>query len=171
MATTAPASAAYAATAAGPATITRSVHVAFANCKAQHVTLSTTAPTHPFPPTEQVALTVQLRNTGNTTCGAPLAKGVPQARQRLTVGPCGALSMTVRNARGVNVYPGRQIFFCPEETGLRLGPHSTLRAQAYWNQAAYPGSGPSPKSHHAPPGTYRLVVDRAVPISVTLTSG
>ncbi|HEX4433462.1 MAG TPA: hypothetical protein VH012_01440 [Acidimicrobiales bacterium] len=170
-ATATPAGAAYAASAARPATITRAAHVAFANCKAQHVTLRVTAPDRAFPPTEQVVVTVQLRNAGNTTCGAPLAKGVPQARQRFTVGPCGALPMTVRNAQGVSVYPGGQIFFCPEQTGLRLGPHSTLRALAYWNQVAYVGPGPSPKSHHAPPGTYRLVVDRAVSIPVTLTSG
>ncbi len=65
--------------------------------------------------------------------------------------------------------PDRWSTSAPIEAGLRLGPHSTARATAHWSQAAYLGSPPKPQ--HAPPGTYRLTVDRAVTVPVVLTSG
>jgi hypothetical protein len=68
------------------------------------------------------------------------------------------------------VYPGSQVFFCPDEAGFRLGPHSTAQATTRWNQVAYTGTGPSPTAQHAPPGTYRLTVDRAVTVPVSLSS-
>ena len=150
-------------------TITRSAHVAFGNCNARHVVLSITAPRHAFRLSEPVTVEVRLSNTGSTTCGTPLAQHVPEARTALTVGPCGTLPLLVRSLGGVDVYPGPVVYFCTDEAGLRLGPHSTALAPAHWNQAAYLGSPPKPQ--HAPPGTYRLTVDQAVTVPVALTSG
>ena len=161
-------SAAYAAAASAP-TITRSAHVAFENCNAQHVVLSVAAPRHAFRLSEPVTVQVRLSNSGSTTCGTPLAQHVPEARTALTVGPCGTLPLTVRNQGGVDVYPGPLVYFCTEEAGFRLGPHSTVQATAHWSQAAYLGTPPKPQ--HAPPGTYRLTVDRAVTVPIVLTSG
>jgi hypothetical protein len=161
-------SAAYAAAASAP-TITRWAHVAFENCNARHVVLSVTAPRHAFRLSEPVTVQVRLSNSGSTTCGTPLAQHVPEARTTLTVGPCGTLPLTVRNLGGVDVYPGPLVYFCTDETGLRLGPHSTVQATAHWSQAAYLGTPPKPQ--HAPPGTYRLTVDRAVTVPIVLTSG
>jgi hypothetical protein len=84
-------------------------------------------------------------------------------------GPCGTLPFTVRNLGDVGVYPGPLVYFCTDEAEFRLGPHSTARATAHWNQAASLGSPPKPQ--HAPPGTYRLTVDGAVTVPVVLTSG
>ena len=89
---TATASATYAAVATAR-TITRSAHVAFGNCNAQHVVLSVTAPRHAFRLTQPVTVAVRLSNTGSTTCGTPLAQHVPEARTALTVGPCGTLPL------------------------------------------------------------------------------
>jgi hypothetical protein len=167
-----PTTAALAAATAAPApSITRSAHVAFENCNARHIILSVTAPTHAFAPNEPVTVTVRLRNTGGTTCGTPLAQPVPQARRALSVGPCGSLPLAVRTIGGVAVYPGTQIFFCPEATGFRLGPHSTAQATGYWTQQAYLGHATPPKAEHAPAATYRLTVDRVVTVPITLTSG
>jgi hypothetical protein len=160
--------AAYAAAAATP-TITRSAHVAFENCNARHVVLSVTAPRHAFRLSEPVTVEIRLSNSGSTTCGTPLAQHVPEARTALTVGPCGTLPLSVHNHGGVEVYPGPVVYFCTDEAGLRLGPHSTARATAHWSQAAYLGSPPKPQ--HAPPGTYHLTVDRAVTVPVVLISG
>jgi hypothetical protein len=165
---TATASAAYATPASAP-TITRSAHVAFENCNARHVVLTVTAPRHAFRLTEPVTVQVRLSNTGSTACGAPLAEHVPEARTALTVGPCGTLPLTVRNLGGVGVYPGPLVYFCTDEAGLRLGPHSSARATAGWSQTAYLGTPPKPQ--HAPPGTYQLTIDRAVEVPVVLTSG
>jgi hypothetical protein len=164
-AATAPSGAAYAATASSP-TITRSAQVAFQNCNARHLVLSVTVPKHAFGLNDPVTFKVRLTNTGSTTCGTALAQHVPEARSRLTVGPCGTLPLTVRKRGGADVYPGPAVYFCPDNAGFRLGPHSTVRATAQWSQAAYLGSPPQPR--HAPPGTYRLTVDRAVTVPVVL---
>ena len=158
-------------TATPGATITRSAHVAFENCNAQHITLSVTAPRHAFAPTQPVTLTVRLRNSGNTTCGGPLAQHVPEARHALIVGPCGPLALTVRSPNGRTVYPGPVIFHCPEETGFQLAPHTSVQASARWNEAADVGTATAgAEPQQAPPGTYRLTVDAAVTVPVTLTS-
>ena len=150
-------------------TITRSAHVAFENCNARRVILSVTIRRRAFTSTEPVTYTVRLSNTGSTTCGAPLASHVPQARRSLTVGPCGDLSAVVRNATGVDVYPGPLAYFCPDEVGLRLGPRSTTSTTGTWSQTEVLGS--PPRTQHAAPGTYQLVVDGAVTVPVTLAPG
>jgi hypothetical protein len=167
-----PASATTAATATATAgsSITRSAHVAFENCNAQHIVLSVTAPTHAFAPNKPVTVTVRLRNTGSNTCGTPLAGHVSQARRALSVGPCGTLPLTVRTPGGVVVYPGKQIYFCPNAAGFRIGPHSTAQATGSWPQVAYFGPGAPPKARHAAAGRYHITVDRAVTILVTLAS-
>jgi hypothetical protein len=153
------------------ATITRFAHVAFENCNAQHITLSVTAPRHAFAPTQPVTLTVRLSNTGNTTCGGPLAQHVPEAHHALTVGPCGTLALTVRSPHGRTVYPGPVVFHCPEETGFQLAPHTSVQATAEWNEAADVGTATAgAEPQQAPPGTYRLTVDATVTVPVTLTS-
>jgi hypothetical protein len=162
------------ATAGATPTITRSAHVAFDDCNAQHIVLTVTVAGRAFTPAEPVTYTVRLRNTGAATCGAPLAQHVPQARRSLTVGPCGVLSLIVSDALGVNVYPGPVAYSCPDEVGLRLGPHSTTTTTTTgsWNQSETIGSGEAPATvHHAPPGEYRLAVDQAVSVPVTLAPG
>jgi hypothetical protein len=87
------------------------------------------------------------------------------------VGPCGSLpSLSVPWAASPST-PGTQIFFCPEATGFRLGPHSTAQATGYWTQQAYLGPATPPKAEHALAATDRLTVDRVVTVPITLTSG
>jgi hypothetical protein len=154
------------------ATIPRSAHIAFENCNAQHITLTVTAPTHSFTPAQPVIVRVRLRNSGSSPCGAAPAGKVPEAHHALTVGPCGPLSLTVRTARGVAVYPGPVVLHCPEETGFELAPHSTARASASWNQVAYPASTASqveaPSLENAPLGSYRITVGGAVTVPIRL---
>jgi hypothetical protein len=152
------------------ATITRSAHLNFENCIAQHITLSVTVPRHAFTPDEPVTFAVRLRNTGGTSCGAPQAQEVPQTRRSLTVGPCGILPVVVRNARGVKVYPSPIAPSCPAELGLLLGPHSSASTTGSWDQTEYLGRPPT--TRQAPPGTYRLAVGPgAVTVPVTLAPG
>ena len=58
----------------------------------------------------------------------------PPFRQALIVGPCGSLSVTVRNAQGVAVYPGPVYYNCPFLTSFRLASHATATATGTWNQ-------------------------------------
>jgi hypothetical protein len=154
--------------------ITRSAHIAFENCNAQHITLTVTAPSHAFTPAQPVIVKVQLRNTGSTPCGDSPAGSVPEAHHALAVGPCGPLSLTVHNALGVAVYPGPVVYHCPEETGFQLAPHSTAQATASWNQAAAPVSSASqvkaPPLEQAPVGTYRITIGGAVTVPITLAT-
>ena len=176
----APASAANQAKATTRTTITRSAHIVFENCNAQDITLSVTAPTHPFTPAQPVVVRVQLRNSGSTPCGAAPAGNVPEAHHALTVGRCGPLSLTVRTARtartarGLAVYPGPVVFHCPEETGFVLAPHSTARASASWSQMAYPASSASqvkaPPFERAPLGSYRITVGGTVSVPIRLSA-
>ena len=149
--------------------ITRSAHIAFENCNTRQILLSVTVPTHAFRSSQQVTFLVRLHNTGSTACGTPSAKHVPPARRTFDVGPCGVLSLVVRASSGASVYPGPSVYFCPEESRLRLGPHGTAQTTANWSQAAYLGSPPKPQ--HAPIGTYHLVVAGAVTVPVTLIPG
>jgi hypothetical protein len=84
----------------------------------------------------------------------------------LAVWPCGVLSLVVRSGSGTEVYPGPAVFHCPEETGFRLGPHSTAQATGFWIQTDSVGARPDLE-----PGAYRLTVDGAVTVPITLTSG
>jgi hypothetical protein len=168
-ATAAAATTAAAAASSASASITRSAHVRFENCNAQQVTLSVTIPRHAFTPTEPVTYKVRLRNTGSTPCGSLPAQQVSPTRQILTVGPCGPLPVAVRNAHGHAVYPGSAVFHCPLEVGFQLGPNATATGTGTWDQSEV--LGPQAAPQHAPPGTYRLVVDKAVTVPVTLAPG
>ena len=167
-----PASAADRAEASARTTVTRSAHIAFENCNARHITLTVTAPTRPFTPAQPVVVKVQLRNSGSTPCGTKPVGTVPEAHHALTVGPCGPLSLTVRTASGVAVYPGPVVFHCPEETGFELAAHSTARATASWNQEVFPASSASqvkaPTAGQARLGSYRITVGGAVTVPIRL---
>jgi hypothetical protein len=123
-----------------------------------------------------VLVTVRLRNAGATTCGPVTPRTLPH-RQTLTVGPCGTLSLIVRTTSGAGaaIFPGPIAYHCPLEVGFQLGPHSSATAVGTWDQSeSLPQNSPGlPRAtvQHAPPGTYRLVVDGAVAVPVTLSKG
>jgi AcrR family transcriptional regulator len=70
------------------------------------------------------------RRADELTSCASLAKGVPGARQIVTIGPRAALSLVGRSRRGVDLHPGPAIFHCPETVGLQLRRHSTAQTAA-----------------------------------------
>jgi hypothetical protein len=68
------------------------------------------------------------------------------------------LPAVVRNAAGVNVFPGRVAFSCPMETFVDIPAHTSMTATGNWPGAQQRlGSGPVQVSA-APPGRYRIVV-------------
>ena len=164
---------AQAATPAKPATITRSAHLAFEGCNARHIVLTVTVQSKAFPSDKPVTLAVRLANTGGTPCGTPANQHAAlPAHRSLNVGPCGNLSLVVRTTQGTNVFPGKAVFFCPEERGVGIGAHSTVRTTADWDLVAYTPSATSPQAPprpgHAPPGRYRVSVAGAVTVPITL---
>jgi hypothetical protein len=75
----------------------------------------------------------------------------------LTVGPCGILPAVVRNAEGVNVYPGQVAFFCQMETFVDIPAHTSVTATGNWPGTQRLGPGPVRESA-APAGRYHIVV-------------
>lgn len=167
---------AQAATPAKPVTITRSAHLAFEGCNARHIVLTVTVQSKPFPSDKPVTLAVRLANTGGTPCGTPANQHAAlPAHRSLNVGPCGNLSLVVRTTQGTDVFPGKAVFFCPEERGVGIGAHSTVRTTADWDLVAYTTSATSatspqgpPQPGHAPPGRYRVTVAGVVSVPITL---
>ena len=160
----APAPATAAASAATAPTITRSAHVAFENCNAEHIVLSVTVPKRAFLPTDAVTVTVRLRNTGSTTCGSPVPGNVPRRGSALSVGPVGPSRSSCAPATGSTSTPVRACSTAPRKSVSAWARTARPRPSATWSQIAYRGSPPKPR--HAPPGTYRLVVDGAVTVPV-----
>jgi hypothetical protein len=77
----------------------------------------------------------------------------------------------VYDTQRVDVYPGHLLFGCPMETGFVLGPHSTAQATGTWDQTVVSVGSPTATTQQAPPGRYRLVVNGAVGVPVTLVPG
>jgi hypothetical protein len=159
--------------------VTRSAHVAFDGCAAKNLTLTVTVATGSGT-SVPVRYEVVVHNSGGTPCGAAFRNDPPAARQ-FRVGPCSSMPATFVNAFGVDVYPGPQIFMCPAFAGLYIAPHATVTATGTWSGTEYvavPGGSPitcppcrgtaSPQT--APPGAYKLVVDNAVGVPITLTA-
>jgi hypothetical protein len=150
--------------------ISRSAHIAFEGCDAQHITVTVLIARDPFPNTLPVTYAVVVTNNGSTPCG-PAAASIPSGRGSLTVGPCGQLSGSVLNAAGRNVYPGPLVFSCPMFVGVHLGPHASVTGEGSWvGYEAIPG-GPhdTVQWQKAPPGQYRVTVAGAVSVPFSLT--
>ena len=58
---------------------------------------------------------------------------------------------------------------CTEEVAFSLGPHSSAQATGSWNRIEALGAPPS--YVRAPDGRYRLTVDQAVTVPLTLAPG
>jgi hypothetical protein len=151
-------------------TVTRSGHISFENCPERDVVATVSVPARPTVG-KPVTYTVSLHNIGDTSCGSSGNQG-PPLPQPLRVGPCGNLPAVVRNASGVNIYPGPVAFSCPAEFFVDLPAHAVVTAMGTW-----PGSqaiGPAPPHVSAAlPGRYRIVVGAppsVVNVSFTLVA-
>jgi hypothetical protein len=151
--------------------LTRTAHVSFEHCGSKYVTLSVSIAKDPFPIGEPVTYSVRLTNSGSVACG-PRLHDLPPLQRGLGVGPCGALSAVVSNAFGHNVYPGPQVFFCPDYVGTGLGAHSSLSAVGTWTGYEALSDGPGPLGtvqwQKAPPGRYHVTIDGAVSVPFEL---
>jgi hypothetical protein len=113
---------------------------------------------------------VTLHNTGRTPCGGAY-RSDPSALRQFRVGICSSMPVTFVNALGVDVYPGPQVYMCPVFAGPYIAPHGTVTTTGSWPGSEYVAHPPgSPRSHPAPSGSYKLVVDNAVEVPFTLTS-
>jgi hypothetical protein len=148
--------------------VTRSAHVAFDGCSAKSLTLTVRVTTWSGT-SVPVRYEVVVHNGGGTPCGATF-RNDPLAARQFRVGPCSPMPATFVNAFGVDVYPGPQIYMCPEIAGPYIAPHATVTATGSWPGTEYLVTPGGPEPHLAPPGAYTLVVDDAVKVPFTLTA-
>jgi len=143
------------------ASTARNGHVAFGGCPARSVTMTVTIA--PNASADVVTARVTVHNGSDRWCGPHHRTG------SLDVGPCGSVSAVVHDAQGVDVYPGNELYFCPEYIGPGVGPHASVSGIFRWTGAedlAPPGA--PARSQQAPPGRYSLDVAGVLKVPFTL---
>jgi hypothetical protein len=165
----------------------QSGHAPFGSCSASAIEMLVSIPRATYTRGQNVNVTALIRNVGQTPCsfvrmGPPVAAGSnpasasASANQDVGMGPCGAMTLVVRNKKGTAVWPGA--VFCPLLTtsGPGLEPGAQLIAKGSWNQEIEPGPGHKPFSAgtvspgevRAPRGSYSLVVDKQFTFHIRL---
>jgi hypothetical protein len=148
----------------------------FGSCGASDIEMLVTIPRTSFTRAQPVNVSVLVRDIGKSTCnfqrpGPVPAPGSPAATENVSIGPCGAMAMEVKNKKGTDIWPGKGFFSCPllSSGGGGLEPGKTLTASGTWDQEAVvtpseinssiKATGSSPGQKLAPKGAYTLVID------------
>jgi hypothetical protein len=152
-------------------TITRTTRIAYLNCPEPDVVLTASVQRKPFTTGQLVTYKVSIRNRSQRPCGTPngitrLPNPVEPAAGLL--GPCGELSVTIDDSRGVQVYPGRIAVSCPAILGPPLAPGQTITTTGTWDQTAAVGYQSGAPLGPVPRGEYHLVIDGNVTLPVDL---
>jgi hypothetical protein len=151
-----------------PTTISRSAHVAYADCPAKDVELTVTLPSRTYGLGQNVHYLVRLHNLTARTCNTGTPAQPELGPPVLALGPCSSMPLSIKNARNTQVFPDAGGIACPALLGPSLAPHATLRATGTWDRV----EGALRSAHipmPAPAGRYRLVIARAVSVPFTLS--
>jgi hypothetical protein len=156
----------------GEPTVTRSAHIAYLSCPAPDVLLTVSIQRRPFAPGQLVTYRVSIRDLSSRPCEDPLHTPFSRNPAGLgtgLLGPCGELSVTIDNSRGVPVYPGRNVIACAMVLGPPVAAGQTITTTGTWDQTVGPAP-PVPRlpGTLAPRGVYRLVVDDKVTLPFDL---
>jgi hypothetical protein len=155
-----------AAAAAPSPTLIKSAHVAFENCPARTTILRVTMLNLFYVSYQSILVGISVRNTSGTACGHTyLPRSVALPNLGLQIGPCGSVSMVVKNALGQEVFPGPgDAPSCPQHYSVRLPAHHSLTTVAVWSQQlGLNGQGLVPR------GIYRIIIDKKIVFHLTLT--
>jgi hypothetical protein len=139
----------------------KSAPTALGACSARNVVLRATIPRRTFTARQPVQVSAVITNHGSRPCTFGGSAG-----PRQVIGPCGAFSMDVFNRAGVDIWPGPVAYSCPMISAATLAPHAALTATGSWPKASVTRTS----NVAAPAGTYRLVIDRRISFSITLSS-
>jgi hypothetical protein len=145
----------------GARSLVESAHVVLHGCSATNVVMRATIPRRRFNASQPVKVTAVISNDGSRSCTFGGSGGSQQY-----IGPCGSFPLDVYNVHGVDIWPGPVAYSCPMISATTLGPHATVTATGSWPKSAVTRRSNAP----APAGNYRLVVDRAISFSITLTA-
>jgi hypothetical protein len=110
---------------------------------------------------ESVKVLATVQNHGTATC--TISGAVGSAHQY--IGPCGAISMTVANSRGVSIWPGPIAPSCPSMGAVDLSPGQQIVATGTWPLTiGFSGFRP------APVGRHRIVIGSSIAFGVRITA-
>jgi hypothetical protein len=144
-----------------PSSIERTAHVGFGGCAARAVTMRVAVAPHAGAHTMEAR--VSVHNGSSAWCGPRRSTG------SLLVGPCGSVSAVVRDATGVDVYPGHEMYFCPDDTGRGVAPHATVSGSFRWTgEEDQASQGEPARWQQAPSGRYWLEVGGVLEVPFTL---
>ncbi len=144
-------------TAAGD--VVRSAFIPLGNCPAKDVVMRVTLARSTYGESHPVGVVAVVRNRSTQTC----TYGGNVGRTQI-IGPCGAFTLQVFDGAGADIWPGPVPYSCPEIGVVALAPKAQVRAFGSWpKQVVTRGS-----TSAAPPGAYRLLVDRKVSLTITL---
>jgi hypothetical protein len=140
----------------------KTVHLAINGCRASTTVLTAAMTRLSYSQHQAVTVNVSLTNNGNAACGVsnpPVPGGQP-----LTIGPCGDLSLVIRNGTGKNVYPGQVVFHCAPIFGVEIPAHTSVSTTGTWNQASAYNS-----KKLASRGKYKVSIAGKLTFTITLT--
>ena len=139
--------------------VVRSASVPLGNCPAKDVVMRVTLARSTYGESQPVGVVAVVRNRSTHTCSYGGNVGRAQ-----TIGPCGAFRLQVFDGAGADIWPGPVAYACPEIGVVALAPKAQVRAFGSWPKQVVTRSSTSA----APPGAYRLLVDRRVSLTITL---
>jgi hypothetical protein len=141
--------------------VERTAHAPYGGCPAHSVTVTATI----APPVlaHAVVARVTVHNDGADWCGPRRTTG------SLDIGPCGSLAVVVRDATGVDVFPGNEVFFCPAYDGRGVAPHASVTGIFEWagEEDVAPQDVPA-RWRQAGAGRYSLDVAGVLEVPFTL---
>jgi hypothetical protein len=118
-----------------------------------------TIPRLEFAPAQAVTVHATIRNVSADACTFSASPRGPSS----VMGPCGSVSMEIKNSNGTNVWPGTVPYMCPLMTSFSLPAGGHFAATGSWDQLT------AVDPHQAPPGRYRLVVGGTLTFSITIS--
>jgi hypothetical protein len=139
--------------------LVRSASIPLGDCAAKDVVMRVTIARFAYGTSQPVNVVAVVRNRSNRPCTYGGSVGRTQS-----IGPCGALSLQVFDGSGADIWPGPVAYSCPEIGEVALAPKSEVRAIGSWPKIAVTRNFTAA----APPGHYRLAIDRRVSFTITL---
>jgi hypothetical protein len=143
-----------------PHFVTRSSHIQLGNCSEKAVTMRVLISGLQYRLSQPVNVIGVIRNHGSRTC--TYLETVAGARAYFA--PCGSFPMEVFNASGVSVWPGPIQPSCPMISQKELPAGGHIIASGTWPQTIGFREG----SPAAPPGQYRLVIDKRISFTIVV---
>jgi hypothetical protein len=146
--------------ATGQPVLVKTAHVLLGNCTAKEVRMRALIARLTYTASQPVNVAVVVHNVSSQTC----TYGGTGRNSIEYIGPCGAIPLQVTGGGGVPIWPGPGITSCPEIGATTLAPGAEFTASGTWPKAIVTRKS----SSDAPPGSYRLVIDRVITFTITL---